>query len=316
MTKRRLHEAGSLVEAKTSKGTWPIRIITEGRGSSGVYSRELLENQQNHIFGNRPMFGNHPTDPAKPWARSPFEIKAKLGPNIEHRVVDGVAGLYGEAIVNEEVDKFLEEFGDIIGVSIYASGEGHEDENGDWIVESFDGEDPYTSVDFVVAPGRGGGVEARVLEAYRLLETSANADEGSAPAASQTNEESKEQSVEIEELAAKVDSLVEAVTGLTGIVGPLAESLKPAEKPEVDAAAAAVEADRKADAAEIPVELRAPILAAAKEGGDIDAAIAEAKSVVDAVKNRITESAGAAAGRFGGGAGVVESAATFVPKGF
>lgn len=312
MKTRRLYEAGALSEAKTSPGTWPIRIITEGKGSSATYLREHLEKPENHIFGGRPMFGNHPTDPNKPWERSPFEIKAKMGPTVEYKVVDGVAGLYGEAIVSPEVDKWLEEFHDIVGVSIYASGEGYE-EDGEFFLESFDGTDPYVSVDFVVAAGRGGGVEPRLLEAYRALENSGTPDDGSAPAASRENE-SKEQSVEIEELAAKIDAVMESLTTLAGTMTTVAESIKPDEKPEIDVAAAAVEADRKADEAEIPVALRAPILAAAKEGGDVDAAIAEAKAVVDAVKNRLAESA-ASGGRFGG-AGVVEDASALIPKGF
>jgi hypothetical protein len=313
MTTRRLYEAGKLVEGKTSRGTWPIRIITEGKGSSGNYLREMLEQPENHIFGNRPMFGNHPADPSKPWERSPFDIKAKLGPAVEYKVVDGVAGIYGEAIVSPEVDQWLEEFHDVIGVSIFASGEGHEDENGEWIVESFDGSDPYTSVDFVVAPGRGGAVEARMLEAYRAIETSTVVEPGSAPAASQTKE-NKEQSMEISELAEKVDTLTEAVAALTGIVTPLAESLKPEDAPEVDVAAAIESAIDKAEEADIPKELRGPILEAAKAGEDVDAAVATQKAVVEAVKARITESHDAG-GRFGG-SGTVEDAAAYVPKGF
>lgn len=312
MTTRRLYEAGKLVEGKTSRGTWPIRIITEGQGSSGVYSRELLE-QYKDVFAGRAMFGNHPKDPSKPWERSPFDIRAKLGSEIEYKVVDGVAGLYGEAVVSEDVDKWLEEFHDVIGVSIFASGDGREEDD-KWVVESFDGSDPYTSVDFVVAPGRGGGVEARMLEAYRAIETSADAENGSAPAASHSKESKEQSPMEIEELAAKFDALSESVTTLLSVVTPLAESLKPEVKPEVDVAAAAVEADRKAEESEIPVELRTAILEAAKNGEDVDAAIASAKAVVDAVKSRITESH-EPEGRFGGSA-KLEEASAYVPKGF
>lgn len=299
MTTTRLFEHGKLAEAKTSAGTWPIRIITEGKGTSGVYPRTLLENEQNHVFGNRPMFGNHPKDPSKPWERSPFEIKAKLGPNIEYKVVDGVAGLYGEAIVSPEVDKWLEEFHDVIGVSIFASGESYEDENGESIVESFDGSDPYTSVDFVVAPGRGGGVEARMLEAYRAIEASASADEGTAPA-DRHNKESKENSpMEIEDLATKVDALTESLATLTSLLTPLAENFKPVENPEVDVAAAVESAYDKAVEAALPKELRKVVIEAAKNGEDVDAAITAQKAIVDAVRTTFEEAA-EVAGRFGG----------------
>lgn len=120
--------------------------------------------------------------------------------------------------------------------------------------------------------------------------------------------------MEIEELATEVKGLSESITALLAVMTPLAESLKPEVKPDVDVAAAAVEADRKAEESEIPVELRTAILEAAKTGGDVDAAIASAKTVVDAVKSRLTESH-ESEGRFGG-AGTVEDAAAYVPKGF
>lgn len=304
MTKK-LFEHGALVESKTARGTWPIRIITEGKGSSGIYSRELLEKHKD-VFANRPMFGNHPVDPNKPHQRSPFEMKAKLGPVIEYREVDGIAGLYGEAIVDEEVDRFLEKFAEQVAVSIFASGEGTENEDGDYVVESFDGSDPYTSVDFVVAAGRGGGVE-RVIEAYRALEN------GTAPAAGRTNENKEQTSMEIEELAAKVDTLVEAFTALTGVLTPLAESLKPEEAPEVDVAAVVEAAIDKATEAGLPKELRAPVIEAAKTGGDIDAAITGQKAIVDAVKASFTELEESLEGRFGG---QLVEASTILPKGW
>ena len=290
MSARKLYEAGALVEAKTSKGTWPIRIITEGKGSSGTYSRELLEKYAS-VFANRPMFGNHPADPNKPWERSPFDIKAKLGPTIEYREVDGIGGLYGEAIVDNEVDTFLEKFHDVVQVSIFASGDGSEDEHGEYIVESLDGADPYTSVDFVVAAGRGGGIE-RVLESFKALE------DGPAPAASR--EDKKEQSMEISELAEKVDALTESLAALVAVVTPLAESLKPEEKPEVDVAAAVESAIDKAIESDIPKELRGPIVEAAKAGEDVDAAISTQKAIVDAVEARFTKNV--QEGYFGGAA--------------
>lgn len=279
---KRLQEAGHLVEAKSPTGRFRIRIITEGEGSSGIYSRELLENYGS-IFANRPMFGNHPKDPGKPWERSPFEIRAKLGPTVEYEVVDGVAGLYADIIADDEVYSFLEKFHDVTGVSIFASGDGHENEDGKWVVESFDGSDPYTSVDFVVAPGRGGGAE-RVLESLRALEDSA--------ASADAGKKNKEQNpMEISDLAVKVDALTEAFTALTGVLTPLAESLKPEEKPEVDVAAAVETALDKAAEADIPKELRGPVLEAAKSGGDVDEAISAQKAIVEAIKTKLTEHA-------------------------
>lgn len=292
MTSRRIYEAGKLVEGKTSRGTWPIRIITEGKGSSGVYSRELLEAHKD-VFSSRAMFGNHPKDPNKPWERSPFEIRAKLGPTIEYREVDGVAGLYGEAIVDDEVDKFLEKFHDIIGVSIFASGEGKESEDGEWIVESLDGSDPYTSVDFVVAPGRGGGVE-RVLEAYRALESN------SAPAAVDNG---KDKRIMDEATKAFIEALFEKYVGdkftaleekLDSAVS-LVESVKDAQPERVDSVDAAGELATAVAEAQLGKTAVARVLKSVKDG----------KSVTEAVKHEkdIREEVLAEAGRFVEGAG-------------
>ncbi len=235
MSKRKLYEAGALVEGKTSRGTWPIRIITEGKGTSAIYTREMLEANKS-VFANRGMYGNHPKDPNRPWERSPFEIKAKLGPNIEGKEVDGVYGLYGEAIVDEEVSTFLEKFGDIIGVSIFASGDGAE-RDGEYYAESFD-DDPYTSVDFVVAPGRGGGVE-RVFEDFRALEHS------TAPAGAGNDEREKRMDEAfrafLEAFEARLGEKFAALEAKIADATALVESVKSAQPERVDAVEAAAE---------------------------------------------------------------------------
>lgn len=295
MTSRRIYEAGKLVEGKTSRGTWPIRIITEGKGSSGVYSRELLEKYKD-VFSGRVMFGNHPKDPNKPWERSPFEIRAKLGDNIEYREVDGVAGLYGEAVVDEEVDKFLEKFHDKIGVSIFASGDGSEDDNGEWHVESFDGEDPYTSVDFVVAPGRGGGVE-RVLEAYRALESNsapADVDNGKDK---RIMDEATKAFIEalLKTITDKVDKLQESLDSAVSLV----ESVKDAQPERVEAVAAAGELATAVAEAQLGEKAVARVLESVKDGKTVAEAVKHEKDLRDEVlaENKvIVENAG----RFGG----------------
>lgn len=303
MTTRRLYEAGALVEGKTSKGTWPIRIITEGKGSSGVYPRALLENTANHIFGGRAMFGNHPKDPSKPWERSPLEIKAKLSPNIEYKIVDGVAGLYGEAIVSEEMDRFLEEFRDVIGVSIFASGDGREDENGEYVVESFDGSDPYTSVDFVVAPGRGGGVGERMLEAYRQMEASANAENDGAAPADAVNEEKDKRIMDeatkafIEALFGGLDAKFTALEEKIDAATSLVESVKEAQPERVEAVDAAGELATQVAENHLGEKAVKRVLESVKTGTPVADAI---KHEVEIRDEYLAENADA--GRFGGSA--------------
>src|SRR5690625_7567990 len=60
MGRKHLLEAASLVSESASKdGTWKVRLISEGRGSSGIYTRELLENHH-HAFNDVLSFKNHP----------------------------------------------------------------------------------------------------------------------------------------------------------------------------------------------------------------------------------------------------------------
>jgi hypothetical protein len=278
MTKRRWYEAGALVESgNRTKGRWPIRIITEGKGSSAIYTREMLEANKD-VFANRPMFGNHPKDVNKPWERSPFEIKAKIGPTIEGKEVDGVYGLYGEAIVDDEVDSFLEKFGDITQVSIFASGDGYE-EGGEMYAESFDGEDPYTSVDFVVAAGRGGKVE-RVLEDFRALESS------TAPAAADDEREKRMDEAlkayldgRFGEFANAIATLSEKIDTATALV----ESVKNAQPERAEAADAAGELAAAVAEAHLGESAVKRVLEAFKDGKPIADAIAREKEIRDEV---------------------------------
>lgn len=293
---KRLFESGSLAESKTRAGVWPIRIITEGKGSSATYTRELLE-ASTHVFANRPMFGNHPADPSKPHLRSPFEIKAKLGPSIEFREVDGVAGLWGEAHVSPEVDAWLEEFHDIVGVSIFAGGEG-EDRDGQFYVTEFDASDPYTSVDFVVAPGRGGGVEARMAEAYRALEN------GTAPAAtgSHEGENRMDEATKafIEALFKGLDDKFTALEGKLDAATALVESVKDAQPERVEAVDTAGEIAEAVAEAELGKSAVARVLESVKAGSAVADAVKAEKDIRDEIlaeaKTRVQE------GVFGGNA--------------
>jgi hypothetical protein len=280
MTAKRLHESAKLSEGKTRSGVWPIRLITEGKGSSGIYSRELLESHR-EVFANRPMFGNHPADPNQPWTRSPFDIKAKLGPAIEFKVVDGVAGLYGEAHVSPEVDAWLEEFHDVVGVSIFASGNGRENDEGEYVVESFDGDDPYTSVDFVVAPGRGGGVE-RVMEAYRALE-----ENGTAPAGTGRNEGEyrmdEATKAFIEGLFKGVDDKFTALEEKLDNATALVESVKNAQPERVEAVDAAAELATAVAEAKLGEKAVKRVLESVKSGSPVADAVKHETELRDEV---------------------------------
>jgi len=174
----KIRESNAKVTASEGKGIYEVTLITEGQGSSGYYSKELLEEYGALTFNeNRPMFANHPTDEEFDNGRDITKLMART---IEAaRVVeeDGVAKLKSKIKVRPEWQDFVEEYKDVIGLSIFASGEAREGEingNKTMIVESFDYTDPYRSIDFVVAAGRGGKVDRMVESAQRVMEMTAN----------------------------------------------------------------------------------------------------------------------------------------------
>jgi hypothetical protein len=309
MSARKLVEQGTLVKAKGQDGVFPIRIITEGKGSSGTYSRELLE-QYGSVFANRAMHMNHPKDPSQPWERDVLGIAARTGEVRVGEDEQGRVALYTEAKVRKEYREFVEEFGDLIGVSIFASGEGRE-ENGEYIVESFDGEDPYTSVDFVVAAGRGGRVE-KMMESYRAIETSAGkpADDDAATA----SVENKEKEQKMDELKALIEALTKSVNdkfvaleAKVDSVVTLSEQATQAAADKTDAFQVADEVSKAVAEAKLPEEGRKRVIESVKAGNPVAEAVAAEVAYVKAitesvaaivaeagVQGRIVESAGAA----------------------
>jgi hypothetical protein len=163
----RLNESTSGVPV-TSKGNgvFEVRLIQSGWGSSGYYSESLLEEFGPATFTkNRPMFANHPTGGDS--TRDVRDIMGKLTSDAEYR--DG--SLFAEIKVDERYAAFVDEYKDVIGLSIHASGSGSKGEidgREGLLVEEFNTADPYTSVDFVVAAGAGGKVE-RMLESAKTI---------------------------------------------------------------------------------------------------------------------------------------------------
>ena len=280
MGARKLTEQGTLVNAKASGGTFPIRIITEGKGSSGVYSAALLE-QYGSIFANRAMHMNHPKDPNAPWERDVLGIAARTGEVRVGEDEQGRKALYTDAKVRKEYQEFIEDYGDLIGVSIFASGEARE-EDGEWIVESFDGSDPYTSVDFVVAAGRGGRVE-KMIESYRAIEISAGAPADTDAAIASIETEKKEQKMDelkalIEALTKSVNEKFIALEAKVDSVVTLSEQASTASAEKADAFEVADELSKAVAEAKLPEEGRKRVLESVRDNG---------KTVVEAVASEV-----------------------------
>lgn len=282
MTTKLLQEASSAAPTKVGN-RWRGILAVPGQGSSGFYSEHVLrEYGPKAIAPGAKAFINH--DPE----RNPRDMIG-IYPDGAH-YEEGV-GLVGDLEVFPHWKEFVETVGPHAALSIYMMGESDDEGNITALLP-----DRQNGIDLVSYAGlEGSGLVAKLYESAH--KTSATAEPGSAPAASRT--EKKENLLDPKDFEERMARIEESLAALLPAVTALVESLKPAEKPDVDVAAAAVEADRKATEAGIPVELRTAIVEAAKSGGDVDAALAESKRVVESVKASVIAEA-EADGRFGG----------------
>jgi hypothetical protein len=281
-----LLENGTILESKSTDGTIPIRIIAEGKGSSATYTREFLEANKDR-FANRASYRGHPDDITKPWKRDVALIAGRTGKIVEYKVVDGVAGLYTSFKPKSEYRELVEEFGDLFGVSVFApDSDGHEDADGNYIVESVT-DSPLISVDLVPAAGAGGRIEA-LIESLAAIEQPVKP--GVTPASSQKEMEI----MEIKDIGDKLDKLVSVVETF---ISASTANAKDEVQAAVDAGAIAsavseslesYDAKRKLiEDAELIPEQREKLLAQAKLGADVAPLIEAETKVFDAMKNHI-----------------------------
>lgn len=183
MAKRFVEATEGKVQSK-GKGIFRMRIITEGQGSSGYYTRDLIEKYGTAVFTEGTLsYANHSTEKELSEGRDITKIVGKLhSDSVVEDDENGKAELWAEYKVRPEWVDFVEEFKDSIGASIFVTGEAKEGEIDGvktMIVESLDADDPYKSVDLVAAAGRGGKIE-RMLEAYKATEQFTNNDKSQA----------------------------------------------------------------------------------------------------------------------------------------
>lgn len=291
---KHLLEAASLVsEAASEDGTWRVRLISEGKGSSGLYPATLLENHHK-AFNNVLSFRNHPTGWDGPQARDFTMIAGKVvGETWVEEDERGLKAIYANYLPDPEYKDKIARYKDQLGLSIYIEGSGYENENGEFVVDWFNPEDPYASVDVVIAPGARGKFMESLSQIYS--QRSENKDPGA-----RQEEQKKEIPVE------KIEKVEADIAALTTLVNSLvtektnAEAAKAQVEADAEAVASAVEAYDVAvkaiDEAELlPVQVEA-LRARALKGEDVTEAITEAKAIkeaaVEAVKVEETSSQG------------------------
>lgn len=295
-TTKHLLEAATLAsESASEDGTWKVKVISEGKGSSGIYTAELLE-AHHHAFDEVLSFRNHPTGWDGPETRDftmiAGEIKGETWVDTDET---GRKAVYANYLPDPEFKDKIERYRSKLGLSIYIEGSGFENENGEFVVDWFNPEDPYASLDVVIAPGARG----KFLESARRAYESVHPESDKPPVTSAVEERKLEMEKDVEERFSALETL------LTSLVAKDDKATAEAAQVTADADAGkiAVEAYDAAvtaiDAAELPEKVVESLRKQAKAGVDVTPLIEQAKDMQAALTEKLTEDA--AHGRdFGG----------------
>ena len=294
--RKHILEAATLAsESASADGTWKVRVISEGKGSSGTYTASLLENHHS-AFNEVLSFKNHPTGWDGPQARDFTMITGQVvGETWVEKDERGLTAIYANYLPDPDYRDKLERYKDKLGLSIYIEGSGYEDENGEFIVDWFNPEDPFASLDVVIAPGARGKFLESARQAYESVDADAKK--------STVTSAGEEKEIKLDEKdREKLDALVAAVATLV------------ADKEKATAEAAQVTADAEAgrnaveaydaavtaiDKAELPEAVVESLRKQAKDGVDVAPLIEQAIAMKEALATSFSESA--AHGRdFGG----------------
>lgn len=294
-----MSDSGRVV--RQSDGSFRICIVDEGPGSSADWPRDFFTRANADVLSGVISFPNHPKDYDKPEDRDPMSAIGRVGKTIDIEEHDGKIGFWSDYYPSKKpgVAEHLEEFGDILGVSVFCEGSTRlNPATGREEAVAFDPTDPYRSVDVVAVAGRGGKFK-RMAEAHRRF-----AEDASAPA--EEHKEETKMDKDIEDRFKAVETMISTQFGdlakkLEGTTAPKVEELQAkVDQAAIDAAVDTrlTDYDKAVDlisGAQLTESQSSDLRARARKGEDITGAVDTAKKVL----------AEARAGR-GGGAGEIE----------
>lgn len=296
--KKHLLEAATLMgESAREDGAWKVQLISEGQGSSGFYSRELLE-KYHSVFDEVLSFKNHPTGWDGPEARDFTEIVGEItGETWVENDSRGMAAIYGWYLPDPDHKDKIERYKSKLGVSIYAMGEGEFNEDtGNFTVTSFES-DPYNSLDVVIAAGARG----KFLESMRKVYEHRSSSKASTASVV----------VEKKEIGLTMDKEIEdRFAGIESLLQGLATQKQENAQAEADANAVQAEADKRVEAivaslaavesarADLLPSQVASLVESAKRGEDVAPAIESAKTIATEAREAFSKP-GVETGRIG-----------------
>ena len=285
---KHLLEAATLVgESASEDGTWKIKVISEGKGSSGIYTAELLE-KHHSAFDDVLSFKNHPTGWDGPETRDFTMIAGEIsGATWVDTDETGRKAIYANYLPDPEYREKIERYRNKLGLSIYIEGSGYENEAGEFVVDWFNPNDPYSSLDVVIAPGARGKFLENARRAYESVTTDSEKP-------SVTSAVDKEKRIKMDEKALEaINALTTAVTALVAKDEAVKAEAAQAEADE-NAGRDAVEAYDRAvsaiDAAELPEKVIESLRKQAKEGVDVAPLIEQATAMKEALATSFSES--------------------------
>jgi hypothetical protein len=280
MTKELLTESvRSLPKGKD--GVYRVRIIQSNvQGSSGYYSGEMLESYGPAAFPAQTLSHMDHASQEDRERRPEGSVLTLGGYTVSEPIVES-DGLYVDMAFKGKALEIVENFGEVIGLSIRAQGDIEESERDGETIREVKAiyPSPLNSIDLVTVPGAGGKIIAALEESLKVSE-GPSADNG------------KVSPMEIQELAEKVDALAESFATLTALLTPIAESLKPAEEPKVDVVEAVKAAYKTAK--DLPEALRDEVIESVQADPSVDVAtlVAQKNTLVESIRETLVEAEG------------------------
>lgn len=268
-------------ESKTKKGVFYIKIISaDVEGSSGYYPATVLERDGARAFpAGTHMYLDH-SSVSEEYERPERSVKDLAAyfledPKFLENGPEG-AGLYTHVQVLPHHLEFVESVMDVAGVSIAATGlqEYNPEAGRDEVTALLFGK----SVDIVTRAGAGG----------RILEMTESARAAGKEAVPQVFELKETDKAGMQKLYEALTQSNEAVQALTAKVTELEEKAATAEKKREEEATLSIgDIVSKLDAAELPAVSRKYLADSYTQGMDLDAAIKDEQSRVEAIKAEI-----------------------------
>lgn len=291
----KISESTTTSVLKPVSGTrkWLVRLITEGQGSTGVYTREALQGSFAEAFPvGTHMYIDHATEMESD--ERPEGTLTKLAAVIAETPYwrdDPEPGMYATVEVVEQWAPFIEQVADIIGVSIHCGATLAQDDDivtagepSPPVIESFI-PSPVNSVDFVTVPGAGG----------RLVEALESFKKGNAIMGSSNNHNSERKRMDkefkeaLEALDTKLSALVEALADKAKKKDEEdEEDAKKAKEEEEDKAKKAKEAILALTDSDLPEVSRVRVAEAIARGYDAKAILDRETKLVESIRESLS----------------------------